>query len=608
MLEESRAIVRSGARPPLLATAERHLRDRIRFRFGSLAPMATALLLGDRRGLDPALVDAFAVSGALHLLAVSGLHVGFLAAIVLCGLRLCGARRSTRTLSATAMLVGYAALVGGRVSVLRATVMTVAFLAAGAGERKVSPWQAWGVAAVALLAWDPLRLLELGFALSFAAVAGLMAVAGPWERWITRSGGSPKRTRIVRLIAGGLAATSAATVATLPIQAAAFGWVAPAGFLVNPAAVPLAGAGLPLTWAALAVDAISLEVVAGPVAHVASMALGTLRALVIAAATRPVVWVPGPVGWGVVGIVALAVAWTTVRRRPAQAFLLAACGAGEILAVGGGRDPERLEVAWLDVGQGDAIVLRLPGGETWLVDAGPADPYGDAGRRVVVPFLRLHGVSGLGMLVTTHADLDHVGGAASVVRSLPVRRWGSAGPIAGGDAWLGLLAATGPGGGPPRADRLLAGRRLRLGGVSVDVLHPDSAWIGADPYTARISGNEASVVLLVTDGACRLLLTGDLGRRGERHLVETLGDSLRAGLLHVGHHGSRHSSTAAFLERVAPRHAVVSVGSRNRFGHPHPDALARLRAAGATVHRTDRSGTVIARCTRRGWRIGGTSP
>jgi beta-lactamase superfamily II metal-dependent hydrolase len=107
----------------------------------------------------------------------------------------------------------------------------------------------------------------------------------------------------------------------------------------------------------------------------------------------------------------------------------------------------------------------------------------------------------------------------------------------------------------------------------------------------------------MSDGPCRLLLTGDLGEPGEKALVARLADSLRAGLLHVGHHGSRHSSSAAFLTKVAPRSAVVSAGRANRHGHPHPDALGRIAAAGAQVWRTDRRGPVFARCEAGGWRL-----
>jgi competence protein ComEC len=247
-------------------------------------------------------------------------------------------------------------------------------------------------------------------------------------------------------------------------------------------------------------------------------------------------------------------------------------------------------------------VIHFPDGATWLVDAGPADPFGDAGRRWVLPYLRRHGVRRLERLVTTHPDLDHVGGATSVIRGIGVTTWSSAGPIDDGPAWLDLIAAEGPA-GVPRAERLLAGARLTQGGAAIDVLHPPASWVAADPYAARLTPNEASIVLLVRWRECRALLTGDLGRPGEDALVRALGDSLQSDLLHAGHHGSRHSSSGAFLSRVRPRHVVVSAGSGNRHGHPHADALERIARVGAVIWRTDRQGAVTARCEPRGWHL-----
>ena len=205
-------------------------------------------------------------------------------------------------------------------------------------------------------------------------------------------------------------------------------------------------------------------------------------------------------------------------------------------------------------------------------------------------------------LVTTHPDLDHIGGARSVLAGIAVRRWGSGGPVAASEAYLDLVSGMGSA-HVPRAEPLRAGRRLRQGGVSIDVLHPTEAWVPRDPYASRIPPNEGSVVLLMSAGACRVLLTGDLGAPGEAVLVAALGDSLRAELLHAGHHGSRHSSSASFLARVRPRIAIVSSGAGNRYGHPHADTLERLERIGAAVWRTDRLGSIAVRCTTAGWRV-----
>ena len=312
-------------------------------------------------------------------------------------------------------------------------------------------------------------------------------------------------------------------------------------------------------------------------------------------------WVPGPRGWAGASVAVLGGAALLARRLPGVGVLIAASGLALAIASRPPRGPV-WEVTWLDVGQGDAIAIQFPDGATWLVDAGRAWEGGDEGRRTVLPWLRRQGVRSLEWLVTTHPDLDHIGGAGSVLAGIPVRRWGSGGPVGSNEAYLDLVSATGSG-RTPRAEALRAGRRLEQGGVAVDVLHPSADWVPSDPYASRIPSNEGSAALLMSHGPCRLLLTGDLGAPAETALVEALGDSLRAGLLHAGHHGSRHSSSAAFLARVRPTIVVVSAGAGNLYGHPHADALGRFRRIGATVHRTDRVGTITARCTASGWRV-----
>lgn len=598
MIEEPRLLERGPPPKGPSAAFEAWIRGRLAARYGAeLSPLAVALILGDRRQIDPALADAFALTGTLHLLAVSGIHVGFLAALLAQALSLARLSPPARAAWTTLALASYAGLVGARPSVVRAAVMAGLALASRAGEREVSAWQWWGVAACAMLAWRPADVFDLGFALSFGSVGGLLALAGPLERLLR----APDRGASFRWLSAGLVATTAASAGTLVVQSASFGWIAPAGFLVNPIAVPLCAVALPLVWLGLALDAGLPEVLAAPPASAAAAALGALCLLVSQAARLAGAWVPGPAGWAATSLAGLGGGCLLARRHPGVGALVAAAALALAIASRGPRPPV-WEVTWLDVGQGDAIAIRFPDGATWLVDTGPGWSGGDEGRRTVVPWLRRQGVRSLEWLVTTHPDLDHIGGARSVVAGVRIRRWGSGGPVAGSEAYLDLVAGAGAGRLPP-AEPLRAGRRLAQGGVSIDVLHPSGEWVPRDPYASRIPANEGSAVLLLSMGACRLLLTGDLGEPGEAVLVAALGDSLRAELLHAGHHGSRHSSSLPFLTAVQPRIAIVSAGTGNRYGHPHRDTLARLARVGAIVHRTDRRGTITARCTAAGWQV-----
>jgi competence protein ComEC len=235
----------------------------------------------------------------------------------------------------------------------------------------------------------------------------------------------------------------------------------------------------------------------------------------------------------------------------------------------------------LSVGQGDAIAIRTPRDRWILIDAGPAGNGFDAGRDVVVPFLRRRGVRSLEAFFLSHGDMDHVGGAPAVLAALDVRRVIEPGQPLGQAGYRAFLAAVAAAGVPWTAGR--PGDTLRMDGVELAVLHPSAAWLATE-----LAANENSLIVHLRYRDFDLLLTGDAGLPAEA-VLDDLG---RYEVLKVGHHGSAGSTGPAFLARVAPRVAVIPVGRGNRYGHPAPDVLARLRAAGSVVARTDQDGTV----------------
>jgi competence protein ComEC len=514
------------------------------------AALLAGLLLGDRTDLPPDVDRAFRRAGVYHILAVSGFNVALVASTVWALLALARAPRRLATLGALAVVVGFAAVVGGQPSVLRATLMAVLVLAALLLEREASVLNGLALAAVAILAVRPAELHDPGFQLSFAATAGIVLAPLPRHRLIAA-----------------VAVSAAAQLAVLPISLAHFNQLSTIGILANLVVVPLAGLATVLGLFAVAAGPVSATI-AGWLFAATWPVLLALRGAVAAAAAVPGAVVHGPAP-GAAAIVcyvaALALglaAWRLrgtrlglARRLAAGAVALAAASALATLWPALRPADGRLRVTVLDVGQGDAIVVEGPDGRTMLVDAGAGGPYRlDAGERVVAPFLWNRGVLSLAAAVVTHADVDHAGGMAAVRERFTVReRWDGA-------------AASGP---------------LALGGALVTPL-----------ATATAGRNDAARVLRVDFGLLSVLLASDVEGPGE-HALTTAGAPLGATVLKVPHHGSRTSSGLALLAAVRPSVAAISVGARNTYGHPDAGVLARLTAAGADVYRTDRDGAIL---------------
>jgi len=252
-----------------------------------------------------------------------------------------------------------------------------------------------------------------------------------------------------------------------------------------------------------------------------------------------------------------------------------------------------LTVHFLDVGQGDAALLRTPNGRWIVIDGGPRTPGGDAGRRVVIPFLRRHGAGRVAVAVATHGDADHLGGLPAVVDAFDPELVLEPGEPLGRPLYLEFLAAVEASAGRWHAAR--RGDRVEVDGVTLEVLSPDSLWL-----TLPLDVNEHGVVLRVTFGATRLLFQADAGLPVEGRLAGTVGP---VALLKVGHHGSRTATSDAWLTELAPHEAVISVGRNNQYGHPAPDVLVRLGRHGITILRTDERGTITFSTDGHGERV-----
>ncbi len=562
-----------GSWPSRLGAARSWARQRIQHAVfpGQEQALVRAMVLGDRVGIDRDVSEAFRIAGTYHVLALSGAQVALLTVLLAALLRPLPLQGGARALLLGSCLVGYAAFVGGDVPVVRATLAAVVVLLGRSLELDADAPNLVGAAASLILVHRPSAAGDVGFQLSFAATLGILLFTGPLVRHLPSL---PFRLEVA------LAASVAAQVTLLPLLAVHFHRLSPASLLLNLAAVPLSGAVLLAGLAVVASSALSaaLAEVLGAIAWAFAHAL-----LLSGEVVRHAPWLdvrsPGP---GVAGLLlhagGLAALARGSRWRGGLVLLV-----GILLTVRGPGPPAadgRLHLTVLDVGQGDSLVVRSPRGHTWVLDAGGfPDSTFDVGEAVVAPFLWSLGVRRLAGVVASHPHPDHVGGVPFLLRAFSVGR-----------LWEGV-APQGDRGHARFEDsvRRWGGHRLAVhrgatsdwDGVNVQVLGPRG---GRPPWRTR---NDDSVVLALTLGQVTILLPGDIEAAAERVLAAP-----RAAVLKVAHHGSRTSTTAAHLEVVAPRLALVSAGHRSHFGHPHPEVMARLAARGIPVLRTDRDGAI----------------
>jgi competence protein ComEC len=586
--------------PQLLEVGAGHRVDRLRQRIrdalfsrvddARAAGVLAGLAVGDQASIARADWDLFRDSGTAHLVAISGLHVTMFAwgaaAVVGAAWRRSPwlALRWPSPLAAlwggVAAAAGYALLAGWGVPARRTVwMLATAALLKSLGVRW--PWPlVLAAAAVVVSVADPWALLQPGFWLSFVAVGLLMASEPVTGRALARAAGW--RERAWRPLRGALRTQVVATVGLAPLTLLLFQQVSLVGLLANLVAIPLVtllitplallGVALPPLWQ---VGAVLVEALA--------------RVLAWLTAFPFAVWTAAVAPWWSQAAGLLA-ALLLVAPLPWRLRLLALPLLVPLLWPVVDRPPEgQFELLVADVGQGSAVLVRTHG-HTLLYDAGARySRDSDAGQRVLVPLLRALGERSIDTLVLSHRDSDHVGGAPALMDAFPPALLVSSLPD---DHPLRLRAAA-----HLRCD---AGQRWQRDGVAFEVLHPL-----ADDHARPLKANALSCVLRVVDARGRsALLTGDIEARQEGELLLRAGPGLRSDLLLVPHHGSRTSSTPAFVDAVAPQVALVQAGYRNRFGHPVDEVLARYAQRSVLVVRSDRCGAwtwrdAVAQCERQ---------
>jgi len=605
------------ARVELLATGEGcrfwsllyAAKDRLRTSVVQIAPapessLLLGILLGIRSEIPEDVYGEFNTTSTSHLLVISGANVVIVTAILARTLgRLLGRRRGYWVTMAG--LAGYVLLVGADMPVVRAGVMAGLYLTGRHLGRGSTGYVSLCAAALLLTALSPSSLWDASFQLSFVATAGLLFIADPLERLMNkcpRVRGTTTRTGVFLRHGVEIAAlTLAPQIMVLPLVATSFGRLS----LVAPLANILVGPVQPLimTWggaAALLGACTGLLPVARAVAWIPWLLLAYTRTAVHWMAGWPSASIPvgrstalwlAAVIYGSMALLVLlrSRSWqpkagSLARTVPGRTALGAAILAAVLLGLTIGQMPDRrLHVVFLDVGQGDAILITTPRGQQVLVDGGPSPAALFAALGKSMPFWD-HSID---VVVSTHADGDHITGLVSLLERASVGGWIDNGleesdPLV--QECLRRLDTQGI-----ERHITVAGERFDLGeGIYLETLHPR----GGEAQMGSISSNNSSVVLLLQHGANSFLLTGDVESETERALIHSA-QVLQADVLKVAHHGSGGATSGEFLDAVDPSFAVISVGIDNRSGHPAPETLERL----ASVHdllvlRTDLQGTV----------------
>lgn len=547
------------------------------------AALLAGLLFGTRTDLPAEWDEAFRRTGTLHILVASGSNVVLVLTPVFWLRGRLGARRAAFLAIPLAILYWF--LTEGEPSVSRATVMVVVTLLGQALGRETHPITSLSAAVCGLLLVDPQMLTNIGFQLSVAATLGILLFTRPIQQWLT------DRLRLPVWLGAPLAVTLAAQTLTEPLTLHYFGAVS----LVAPLA------NLPVGWIVnyLVQGAFALSILAlvfPPLLLLAYPGIWLLVLTVKLFASMPGAFaLMPPLPWAGVllwygALVALFLPWP--RRRLLAGVLAALCMMGWPVAYA--RAPGLLRVTFIDVGQGDAILVQMPDGATLLIDAGPASEGWSAGEARVLPFLRREGIGRLTYALVTHGDQDHVGGMPAVLRAVPATILLEPGVPSDSLAYQELMAL------PMPVRRPTAGEAWRHGAVTVEVLGPPAERL----HSSHSETNANSILLRIRYGDTAVLLTADAEPETEQWLLAS-GADLRADVLKVSHHGSGRSSTEPFLAAVQPTIAVVQTGP-NTYGHPSPKALERLEAAGARVYRTDHHGNVTVESDGRTVRVSHT--
>lgn len=566
------------------------------------AALLSGLLIGERGEISRELSDAFSKLGVIHILAVSGSHVAF---IILIFMGVMGFLRLPRSLLVgltILAIVFYTYLTNLNPPVVRSAIMGVLFLLATLLERKTDVYNILAVSALCILFFNPMELFQAGFQLSFFAVVTIVYIYprlknhGYMQRLFNRFKGSSLMRNSFDL----LLVSAAAFLGTLPLTIYYFSRIPNFSLPANLLVVPLSFAGL-ATGLAAAVFDILIPALGQLYVAATWFFLHVLIKSVAWASQLPLAQfeVYGfSTGATICYFAGLFLVFNLQHPAARRWLIIYALVLANLLVWKQyGHSQNNLQVTFLDVGQGDAILIRFPDGRHMLIDGGPRGSHSDAGAWVIAPYLRREGIDEIDALVLSHTDADHLGGFPYLMRNFKVREVWDNGQMKDTQLCREYLALI---------DSLRITRRLLHAGAIVNdfapakifILHPSEKFIQDNPTKL----NDASLSLKLSFGEIDFIFMGDVEDAGEA-VIPMFEELLESEVMKVSHHGSRTSSSQQILDSVHPKIAVISVGELNKFDHPHERVLARLVAMNTQILRTDRDAAVILETDGRELRL-----
>lgn len=550
---------------------------------GSYAGIFQAMILGERGNLDAETKMQYQMAGIMHILAISGLHISFVGMGFFRLLKKAGAGNGVAGAVSAFLIYAYGIVTGGSVSAMRAVGMFLVLVGAGIAGRSYDLLSAMALSAIVLLLDAPAYLYNVSFLLSFGAVIGIGAL-------------TPEICSLLNLkkrTAKSLAGSVIVWLITLPIALHAYGEVSLAGVILNLLVLPTSGIVLASGIFALPVGIFVIEI-AKRVVFPGKCVLFLYEKLCEAVGWIPhSIWIAGsPQLWQcAVYYVMLGVAFAGLKwgKKAASVALV-------ILAVVflGYHSRNGLTITCLDIGQGDCCVLKMPGGENFLIDGGSSNKKNTAVCQIL-PYLKNQGIATLDGIFVSHTDQDHISGIEELlelcaqnlatvrVKNLILPDWNTTGEEYEKLKMLaeqtGILVQT-----------AREGNLLKTKEAQIEILAPENGADGSDT-------NEDGMVMEVHFGKFRGLFTGDIGAETEKKLLDSMED---VDFLKVAHHGSKYSTCQGFLDVVSPEIAVISCSAKNTYGHPSADTIKKLEDCGAQVEYTMKNGAITVRTDGEG--------